>query len=266
MSNVSFVLLILIFSSPVFSSIQTLEAARKAYANQQIEKAIALYNKVPKDSPYWGTTLEEKAWAHLRLNQTSEVLALTKTLHSFPFSHLGYYESYVVQGLAELRTCRYADVFKTIEKFKAHKSERIKKLENLAEGQMAPILAKAIVESHDIKSFQVDTPELSYLDKKLITAINAKDIKRVQKRLQILAQNELKEIEKVVTQLKLIEVEAEQRVVRDAKTGFLTESKGAFKKTTHNQLIFPADENPWIDELGQFEVAMQSCLKQRRKL
>jgi hypothetical protein len=54
--------------------------------------------------------------------------------------------------------------------------------------------------------------------------------------------------------------------VRDAQSGFKTEQAGQFKKTNYNELIFPADDEPWIDELGQFEVAMQTCQKQRRKL
>jgi hypothetical protein len=266
MRKLYIILLGLTFSNLLFANNRTLEAARKAYANHQIEKAIGLYSQVSKESPYWGTALEEKAWAHLKLNQTSQVLALTKTLHSFPLNQLGYYESYVIQGLAELRTCRYSDVFKTIENFKTHKSERIKKLENLADDQTASTLAKTIVDSQNLKDFQADTPELAYLDKKLISAMKSKNTEQVQKRLQILAQDELKEIEKVVTQLKLIEVEAEQRVVRDAQNGFQTKSQGTFKKTNYNELIFPADDDPWIDELGQFEIAMQACLKQRRKL
>jgi len=250
------------------ANIETLHKARKAYAANKIEKSIELYKKVSKNSPYWGFSLEEKAWGHLRLNQTPLVLAATKTLHSFPLNRLGFYESYVVQGLAELRTCRYEDVFKTIQNFKNHKMDRIQKLQDLASGVTHLEVSSQITNLDSLKKLQAVTPELTYLDKVIQSALKSKKNRGsiIANRLSVLARQELLMVERVVTQLKLIEVEAEQRVVRDAETGFKTEQAGNFKKTNFNELIFPADDNPWIDELGQFEVAMQSCQKQRRKL
>lgn len=247
----------------------SLEKARKAFEDSDLEKSISLYQEVSKKSPYWGTALEEMAWAHLRLNQTSEALAATKTLHSFPLNQLAFYESYVIQGLTELRTCRYQDVFKTIENFKIHKIERIRKLEDFADKKSSTqSLIHQIAQLRSLSSFKSQLPDLSELDLTLLNLLKSKkpDLNALASRLQLLAKQELSEIEMVVTQLKLIEVEAEQRVIRDAQNGFKTEQSGSFKKTNYNQLIFPADDNPWIDELGQFEVAMQACQKQRRKL
>jgi hypothetical protein len=256
-----------------------LTLAREAFAEKDFKKALSLYDKVSKKSEYWALSREEKAWAHLRLNETAEVLASTRTLLSPPLNQLGLYEAYIIQSLTELRTCRYEDAFKTLSSFKKHKLHRIKKLEDLAEGKTSQEVAETLMKSEKIGFLRIELPDLVHLDHTVFSLIqknsssapqssipSLEKITILAKRLQVLAQTELEEIKKVVTKLKLIEVEAEQRVVRDAQDGFKTEKSGAFKKTDYNKMIFPADDNPWIDELDQFEVAMQVCKKHRRKL
>lgn len=268
---------IFLLSTQSFASQKLMHQARNAFENKKFEKAISIYNKVSKDSDLWGVAIEEKAWAHLHLNQTAEVLAQTKTLTHFPLNQLGHYEAYLIQALTELKTCRYEDSFKTLEKFKKDKMPRIQALENLTQSSVAIEVTQKLIENHrsqkiksqaQLGSLVTQLPQFVHLDKRVQAELSKKspNLTKLSNRLQTLANQELEDIKKVVTKLKLIEVESEQRVVRDAVNGFNTAKNGEFKKTDYNQLIFPADDQPWIDELGQFEVAMNTCLKQRRKL
>lgn len=279
--TIAFTVMALVAPSSVLASnslskdASLLSQARKAFKNGKNNKALDLYSSISKSSDLWATSLEETAWVHMKLNDYPKVLANTKTLLSHPLNQLGFYESYVLQSLAELRSCRYDSVFKTIESFKQNQRPRIISLESIVEtkGQdMAKefihIRPKVTSSKMQLGPLLAKAPEFAHLDKKIQIELNRKTPRQnqVAKRLVQLANQELKEIREVVTKLRLIEVEAEQRVIRDYQSGFETKQNAEFKKTNYNQLIFTADERPWIDELGQFEVAMQSCVQQRRRL
>src|SRR5262245_11861275 len=56
-------------SGSIDKSILHLNIGRIEYQNGKFKEAIASYEKVNKNSDYWMEALEEKAWAHLRLNE-----------------------------------------------------------------------------------------------------------------------------------------------------------------------------------------------------
>lgn len=248
-----------------------LESARTSFKKQHYSKAISTYQKIPRDSLLWPISLEEIAWSYLANQQEDLVLATTKTLMAFPLNEMGFYESYLIQGIAELKSCRYDGVFKTIDLFKKNQLIRIKNLEVIAEGkhQLTYPLIKSIRKNdRSINSLLPKLPELSHLDQIIYNQAMEKNANKtiVLNRLKELAKQELDEIKTIMVKLQVLKVEAEQRVIRDAKLGLNQQSQSKFKETDFNQMIFPVDEEPWVDELGQFEVAMKACQQQRRKL
>lgn len=72
----------------------------------------------------------------------------------------------------------------------------------------------------------------------------------------------------VVKKLKLVKIDTEQRLLRDHRDGLSIQSAKAFEKKDYNHLVFPDewDEDPWLDELGHFEVKSSQCENRRRKL
>jgi tetratricopeptide (TPR) repeat protein len=72
----------------------------------------------------------------------------------------------------------------------------------------------------------------------------------------------------VVKKLKLVKIDTEQRLLRDHRDGLLVRSATAFEKKDYNHLVFPDEweEDPWLDELGHFEVKSSKCEDRRRKL
>ena len=72
----------------------------------------------------------------------------------------------------------------------------------------------------------------------------------------------------VVKKLKLVKIDTEQRLLRDHRDGLLIRSASAFDAKTADYLVFPDqwDEEPWLDEIGQFEVKSSKCVQKRRRL
>lgn len=260
-----------IYSYGAVNEAALLESARASFKKQQYSKAIDTYRKIPRDSLLWPVSLEESAWTYLANQQEDLALATTKTLIAFPLNQMGFYESYLIQGIAELKSCRYDGVFKTIDQFKKNQLTRIQNLEQIAEGKHKltyPLIKAIRMNDRSLNSLLPKLPELSHLDLIIYQQAISKNANKnlVNNRLKELAKQELAEIKTIMVKLQILKVEAEQRVIRDAKLGLSQQNKSKFKETDYNQMIFPVDDEPWIDELGQFEVAMKACQQQRRKL
>ncbi len=91
--------------------------------------------------------------------------------------------------------------------------------------------------------------------------------KLVYARMKKLAQVEDKENQKMLQKLGLIEVETIQRMHSDQKLDRKAFHKGQFKDVSNNDLVFPDDGQPWIDELDKYQVKTNSCPQDiRRKM
>lgn len=108
-----------------------IHVARIYYTRKDYEKALDLYERIPKHSYKWPYLLLEKAWAHYYLKDYNRSLGILTTYKS-PL--LGSYftpESEVLNALSYFRLCLWNDTLKTIEQYyKVYKtrSDDLKKI------------------------------------------------------------------------------------------------------------------------------------------
>jgi hypothetical protein len=101
----------------------------------------------------------------------------------------------------------------------------------------------------------------------LLQKSNAVAVKAFKARMQALAKIEDKQNRLMLQKLGLIEVETIERMHADQDLDRKSFSKGAFSKVTDDQLVFPDDGNPWMDELDKYEVSANACPRHiRRKM
>jgi hypothetical protein len=101
----------------------------------------------------------------------------------------------------------------------------------------------------------------------LLKKSNAQATAAYKARMQILAKTEDKQNRMMLQKLGLIEVETIERMHADQKMNRKDYSKGKFSEVTADQLVFPDDGHPWMDELDKYEVSANACPKNvRRKM
>lgn len=103
-----------------------LSIGRVLYGTGDYIGAIESYMKVTAGSDSWFEALEERAWAHMQLNQPEEALAQLKTLLSPLFKDKASSEPYFLAALAHLRVCDYPALFKDLDLFKTRFRDRVK--------------------------------------------------------------------------------------------------------------------------------------------
>ncbi len=101
---------------------------------------------------------------------------------------------------------------------------------------------------------------IQHLERKLV-----EDRALVKTRMKTLAQLETDENFKTVQKLNLIEVETIQRIHIDREIDQKTYAKGKFTDISANQLVFPDDGHPWVDELDRYQVKLNSCPQNIRR-
>jgi hypothetical protein len=101
----------------------------------------------------------------------------------------------------------------------------------------------------------------------LLKKSNASALTGLKARMQKLAQVEDKQNQLMLQKLGLIEVETIQRMHADKEMNRKDFSSGKFSKVTSDQLVFPDDGRPWMDELDKYEVSANACPRHvRRKM
>jgi hypothetical protein len=100
---------------------------------------------------------------------------------------------------------------------------------------------------------------------KNLEKINQESFEKLKTRMAALAKQEVEANHKIIQKLNLIEVEAIQRIHTDLSIKNELYSKGKFRSTNADQLIFMDDGLPWIDELDKFEVIAKSCPQNLRR-
>ncbi|MGE0632924.1 MAG: hypothetical protein AB7O96_10980, partial [Pseudobdellovibrionaceae bacterium] len=94
----------------------------------------------------------------------------------------------------------------------------------------------------------------------------AKAMPIIRARLAKLAEVETEENAKMLQKINLIEIETIQRVHTDQELNKNSYAKGEFKKTTAEDLVFPDDGHPWMDELDKYQVKVNSCPQNVRRM
>ncbi|MEO0336468.1 MAG: hypothetical protein AAF202_08740, partial [Pseudomonadota bacterium] len=127
--------------------------ARLSYQQGEYDAAIDWYKQVPKSSPLWLESKEERAWAHVRLDQPNKAVAQLETATSPVFTPLSGPESDFLDSFVSLMICDYSRIFKITGNFLRKHKVRIKGLEALAKKRNTP-LHKAFVSTVDSKSLR----------------------------------------------------------------------------------------------------------------
>lgn len=275
--------------------------ARKLFAADKFDAAIAKYNQIDKGSDYWLEAVEEKGWAYHRKGDFEKALAQTKTLLAEPLVQVSGSEGFFLQSLSQLKICDYPGIFKTHQAFKDTQKARVAAIEALAQTGTSPALMKAVekAENFPLTFDQVgneakELPFLFYRDLEVqkqmlkmkltargIALLQGKDsasIALLQKanavaegklkaRVKTLAQAEDKKNQLMLQKLGLIEVETIQRMHADKNVDQETYASGKFAKVSADDLVFPDDGMPWVDELDKYEVMANTCPRNvRRKM
>lgn len=277
--------------------------ARKLYAQGKYDEARDLYNQIDKGSSYWLQAVEERAWTYFRQNQLEKSLAQTKTLLSPQFSSYVGSESFLLQSLAQLKSCNYKEVFATNRLFKEKQKNRLVEIQGLIDtgmnesftnvvntvnsfpmkfseigkeaNHLPQFFYKDIQIQRHIMRYKLATEGLNILDDKsgfdgvrsALENTKASSLAQMQARMKKLAANETEDNFKIVQKLNLVEVEAIQRLHHDVELDKSLFKRDKFDKTNSDQLVFVDDGRPWIDELDKYQVRVKSCPQNiRRKM
>jgi hypothetical protein len=255
-------------SGPALSDKALMEKARSRYAKGELEKAIGIYTQIPVSSDFWLEALEERSWAALRQGNYEKALADLQSITSAVWSSQVGPETYMLSTFVSLKICAYKDVVKKIDLFKQRMLPRVKALQAIID---QPLPEEFFAMSEDLKAGRISMaslgqkaetyPRFFYRDHALLSALETKNNLRVQARMKVLADQDLKEIETNLKKMKIIEVELIQNVLlaEDLKRSKAKDLKFA-QIDRNRQLVFPVtDDEVWVDEVGNFEVRAQNC-------
>lgn len=280
-----------------------LAKARELFKKENFAEALKEYDYIQKGSDNWLEAVEEKAWVYHRQKDFEKSLAQTKTLLAEPLIQVVGSEAFFLQSLSQLYICDYPGIFSTQQSFKDSQKERITSIEELAEkGTNAAFeKARSQITSFPLSFEQIGTeakklPRLFYKDIKLQKALmnsiltargariiedsgkadlqktlsvikkaNAKFELQVKARMKELAAAEDKNNQLMIQKMGLIEVETIQRMHADQSLDKKSYKKGKFAQVSNDDLIFPDDGRPWLDELDKYQVQANTCPQNLRR-
>jgi hypothetical protein len=271
-----------------------LATARVLYQKADVKGAIEHYLNVPKSSEFWIESLEERAWAHLRLNEHDESVSDITTLLSEPFAPITGPETYFLSELSSLKVCDYPKILKTSTLFKKRHKERLTEISSLAKtGTNKGV--EGLLAGFDKYGFSVRGagPNIQWMPRAFmrdrIFASNMqfrlelmKEAKTAQdlnlpemvannqamadqarsnaaSRLQTLAQIDTEEYRITINKLHIVEAEVIERLYVDERL------KGkradvAVAKDERNTITFPySDKEVWMDELDHYHSTVKNC-------
>ena len=110
-----------------------MQLARVLFQKSKLSEAIDSYSLIPKSSEFWLESIEERAWAYLRLGNYDKARGDITTLLAPTFKDYTTAEVYVLAAITNLRICDYPQILKDGRQFKTTHMERIKEMELLAE-------------------------------------------------------------------------------------------------------------------------------------
>lgn len=105
--------------------------ARALFQKGELDAALDAYAQIPKSSPLWIESVEERAWTYLRKDDFDKALGDSITLLSPALAPLVGPESYFFANLMALKACDYPRIFKNSENFKKRQRSRLVELQTL---------------------------------------------------------------------------------------------------------------------------------------
>ncbi|MCB9027078.1 MAG: hypothetical protein H6625_12210 [Bdellovibrionaceae bacterium] len=262
-----------------------LTLGRAYYQLGKMAEALTQYNLVEKSSDFWPEAVEEKAWAYVVMKKEDKALAQLETLMTPIFDQVIGPEPYFLKALIHLRICDYYGVLKTTEHFKKRYITRIQKLQDLVKVKGLTPETKVLIEmatkgqlnldfiTKNLVSFPYmfhrDVNLQGYFDKlpkvKDQAKVASNMANRIAIRLKFLAKRNLKEIEKNLNLIHVIEAEVIQRVHIAGHPDKKYRNELSFKGS--QWMSFPiSNDEIWVDEIDKFHVQVKSCpTKNERK-
>ncbi len=107
--------------------------ARVLYQKGELDAALNAFAQIPKSSPLYIESVEERAWSYLRKDDYDKALGESMTLLSPALAPLVGPESYFLANLLALKVCDYPRIFKNSENFKKRLKNRLVELQTLNE-------------------------------------------------------------------------------------------------------------------------------------
>lgn len=275
-----------------------MKRARKLFEAEKFTKALSEYEKIPRGNDHWLEAVEEKGWVYHRQKKYQKALAQTKTLLSQAFTPIIGSEPFFLQSLSQLKICDYKGILETHQAFKETQRQRLIDLRELSATGQSPAVVSLISKVDEfplnftavgeeakslprlfhrdialqkaLMSLKMSQFALEEIERRQTVKVSQKSIdalkhtfKKAQNdlktRMKALADIENEENFKMVQKLNLIEVETIQRIHADQELDQDSFKKGEFTQVTANQMVFPDDGHPWIDELDKYEVRVNSC-------
>lgn len=152
-----------------------LSLGRVLYQGGDFAGAITAYDKISAGSDAWFSSLEERAWTYMRLDQADEALGQLKTLLSPVFKEKAGPEAYFLSAFAHLRVCDYPKLFKDLDLFKERFREKVKSWE--AAQSFDPAAASRLKETREsitkLSLVEAEAIQRLYLDEELNKKKNA---------------------------------------------------------------------------------------------
>lgn len=93
--------------------------ARVLYQGGRFGDSIKIYRSIPKDTVYFHEALLENSWNYLRSGRFRSALSNFQTLHSVFYKNRYQPESLILRAYVYLYICRYDEMEKTLNLFKA---------------------------------------------------------------------------------------------------------------------------------------------------
>jgi tetratricopeptide (TPR) repeat protein len=266
--------------------------ARVLYQDNKFEGAIRFYERVSNASDFWLDSLEEQAWAYVRLNDYEKALGKYNTLMTPAFAPQVGPEAYLIGSFSNLKVCDYNGVFDALKNFRSKYKTLIPELESLAKSGNSQAVDRALSKlskgptswaslGADVEKLPQflnrDVQLLKALDKKnyyLIEATRAQSLGKtkiaansfqrsesaqsdITARIKVLAQRDLNILSKIVQKLHIVEVEAIQRMEIPQKSAVKLTSDT--KKSLRDEVKFPKESEVWLDEVSHYQVKAKGC-------
>ncbi len=144
---------------------------RVLFNSRKYSSALEAYEKIPRSSPLWLASVEERAWTKIYLGKMNDAIADSHTLMSPLFSDVVSPEAYYLSAFVSHQVCDFNRVFQIIEVFKKQSLGRIKEIEkksklNKSEKLNIELQHYSNVITH-LHLIEADSIQRIYIDKKL---------------------------------------------------------------------------------------------------
>lgn len=243
---------------------------RLLFQDGDVRGSIKTYEQVPSESDHWLESLEERAWAHLRLGEHGQALAQLKTIKAPLFENLVGPEPYFLTGLIHLKICDYPAIFESIKEFQTKFRPRLVAMQSLGKSgtndAAAKVIAKLRTQPLVWKTIAPEAgqlPRLFYRDTQFQNRVaemkaGRNDGKPAARRLQQLANRDLQEISNILQKMHLLEAEVIQRIHLAEKPNKRANRDVKIAKG-EEVLEFRDTGEYWLDELDNYHVNVNGC-------